>query len=425
MRGSSMTDIGARNERVVLEAIRSAPEGTSQSDVIRHSGLSRQAVSLITRRLLDRGLIETAGTHSEGRGKPRTVLRVVPGALIAAGVHLDPSGILLVLANLSAEVLIENTLGPPTDRPDQDVLRIARGLEDMVEELREAGWTRPGGGDPAEALLGIGVAAPGGIDARGGVILDPPWLPGWRDVPLVEMLEDATDLPAVLDKDTNAALTAENWAGREAEDGTVLYIYVGAGVGSSVASRGRLHHGATTQAGEIGHLPTGLPGAECSCGRIGCLSMFTDIAGMLERAAERQVLPGGAAAAQQTTAEVRPASSPPASTDASTEELLEQLVRAAEDGDEQALELVQQHGAALGEALRTLIGIHDPHVVLLGGPYWRLLEPLALPVARERALRTVRSDQEVDIRSSSFGDDVAAVGAATLYLDRELSPTGR
>ena len=87
MRGSSMVDIGARNELVVLDAIRSDPDGSSQAEVIRRSGLSRQAVSLITRRLLERGIVETAGTLGGARGKPRTLLKVVPTALLAAGVH--------------------------------------------------------------------------------------------------------------------------------------------------------------------------------------------------------------------------------------------------------------------------------------------------------------------------------------------------
>ena len=90
MQGTTMLDLGQRNELIVLDAVRHAPEGTSQSEVVATSGLSRQAVSLITRRLREQGLIETDGTLAGSRGKPRTVLRVVPTARLAAGVHLDP-----------------------------------------------------------------------------------------------------------------------------------------------------------------------------------------------------------------------------------------------------------------------------------------------------------------------------------------------
>src|SRR5699024_11317282 len=111
-----------------------------------------------------------------------------------------------------------------------------------------------------------------------------PWMPGWRDVPVVEQLEAATGLPAMLDKDTNAALTGEIWAGHLPADETELYLYLSHGVGSSVSADGRVHRGASTQAGEIGHLPTGLADEICRCGRHGCLNLFTDARRMIERA---------------------------------------------------------------------------------------------------------------------------------------------
>ena len=68
MRGTTMLDLGLRNELIVLDAIRHAPAGTSQSEVVHRSGLSRQAVSLITRRLRAQGLIEAYGSLAGSRG---------------------------------------------------------------------------------------------------------------------------------------------------------------------------------------------------------------------------------------------------------------------------------------------------------------------------------------------------------------------
>lgn len=400
MRGSSMVDIGARNELVVLEAIRNAPDGCSQSEVIRRSGLSRQAVSLITRRLLDRGIVETAGTLGGARGKPRTLLKVVPSAMLSAGVHLDPAGITLAIVDLEAKVVAEGILDAPTTDPAADVRRIAAGLEDVLGRLEESGWRAPDGGSPTETLLGIGVASPGGLDARRGLVENPPWLPGWRDVPLTDLLGEATGQSVMLDKDTNAALTAELWSGMHSAEGTVLYLYVGAGVGSAVASGGRVRAGVTTQAGEIGHLPTGLPGGRCGCGRLACLSMFTDVAGMLER----------------TTVDGSPSDGAPTAAHVAA------LVARADAGEEGPLEALREHGVALGEAIRTLTSVHDPSLVIIGGPYWELLAPHAMPGMLERARSGERVSPPVEIRSSLFGDDVGAIGAATLQLGRALSP---
>lgn len=410
MRGTTMLDLGARNELIVFDAIRHAPEGTSQSEVVHRSGLSRQAVSLITRRLRERSLITTDGTLAGSRGKPRTVLRIVPTALLTTGIHLDPSGISIVVVDLLATVITRRTLAAPTDDPASDIARIAAALSTLQDELSGAGWRTPDGRDAAEAMLGIGVASPGGIDVRRGVVVNPPWLPGWRDVPLVAQLEHATGLPVVLDKDTNAALTAEAWSMAQRPEETVLYLYVGAGPGSAVSTGGRVHHGSASQAGEIGHLPTGFEGPVCGCGRRACLSQFTDISRILTAAEEQGLLPGAAAA---------PSAPGP---DRSSAEALEELARAAQSGDPGASALLGDFGSALGEALRTLIGIHDPHRLVLGGPYWSALAPLALPVIEARIRRDV-AESRVRIDSSRLGEEVAALGAATLFLQRELSPS--
>ncbi|MGP9537335.1 ROK family protein [Brachybacterium sp. AOP43-C2-M15] len=404
MRGTTMLDLGARNELIVLAAIRHAPDGTSQSEVVHRSGLSRQAVSLITRRLRERSLITSDGTLAGSRGKPRTVLRIVPSALLAAGIHLDPSGISIVVVDLLASVVTQRSLAAPTDDPTADIARIADALTALQEDLGAAGWRTPDGREAREAMLGIGVASPGGIDVRRGVVVNPPWLPGWRDVPLVEQLEHATGLPVVLDKDTNAALTAETWSAAQSPDETVLYIYVGAGVGSAVSTGGRVHHGAEAQAGEIGHLPTGLEGPECGCGRRACLSRFTDVSMILGAAEEQGILP--------------------ADPRRSSAERLQDLAAAAEADRSGAAALIEGYGIALGEALRTLIGVHDPHRLVLGGPHWRALAPFALPRIEERVRRDAPSHR-VRIDSSHLGDGVAALGAATLFLQRELSPASR
>ncbi len=432
MRGKTMLDLGARNELIVLAAIRHAPEGTSQSEVVDRSGLSRQAVSLITRRLRERGMITTDGTLAGSRGKPRTVLRLVPTSLLAAGVHLDPAGITLVLADLLAEVIAERRLEAPTDDPAGDITRIAEALASIVEELADAGWRTPDGRGPEEALLGIGVASPGGIDVRRGVVVNPPWLPGWRGVELVEQLAEASGLPVVLDKDTNAALTAHTWSAAQSSEETVLYIYVGAGVGSAVSSGHRVQHGSGALAGEIGHLPTGLDGEVCGCGRRACLSQFTDVSILLTGGRRAGILPADGEAGGKDgggadgTADADPGGKAgrDAGREQDTRSQLQDLVAAADGGSEPARALTLAYGAALGEALRTLIGVHDPHRVVLGGPYWTALAPQVMPVIEARVRRDAPPER-VQLMSSTLGDEVAALGAATLFLQRELSPAAR
>ncbi|MEN5075618.1 ROK family transcriptional regulator [Isoptericola cucumis] len=400
MRATTMPQVGARNELVVLRAIRVSPEGVEQSDLMERCGLSRQAVSQITRRLIDRGLVRAAPVHTRRRGKPAMSMQVEPRAMLAAGAHLDPAHITVTLVDMLARPILKRSLARPGEDPAADVERIATALEDMLRELG-AGLSDQEKEAVHRSVQGIGVAAPGGLDAARGEVLDPPWLPGWRGVPLLDLIRDRTGLPAVLDKDTNAALTAEYWPGRFAAGETVLYLYVGAGVGSAVAGDGTIHRGSTVQAGEIGHLPTGVDDARCGCGRMSCLGLYTDMDRFLAKA-RRAGLPldrhtGHASA-------------------------LADLQRAARGGEAAARGLIEEYGAALGEAARTLISIHDPHRIIIGGPYWGYLDEHATPEVTRGAARARGGAHEVLVTSSTFGDDVGAIGAATLFLERELSP---
>jgi len=400
MRATTMPQVGARNERVVLRAIRLSPDGVDQTDLMELCGLSRQAVSQITRRLIDRGLVQAAPVHTNRRGKPAMSMQVVPRAMVAAGAHLDPAHITVTLVDMLARPIVKRSLAPPGQAPEADVERIGAALDEMLQEI---GAELPGDqrdGTLTQGVQGIGVAAPGGLDAAHGTVVAPPWLPGWRDVPLLDMLRARTGLPAVLDKDTNAALTAECWPGRFAVQETVLYLYVGAGVGSAVAGDGTIHRGATVQAGEIGHLPTGLDSTPCRCGRLSCLALHTDMVRVLAKA--------------------RHAGVPldPDAPDAAALAVLQERARV----DVAAQTLVEDYGTALGEAVRTLIGIHDPHRVIIGGPYWGYLAEHALAQVRRAADRGRDGGREVPVASSTFGDDVGAIGAATLFLERRLSP---
>ncbi|SKC81560.1 ROK family transcriptional regulator [Krasilnikoviella flava] len=400
MRATTMPQVGARNELVVLRAIRVSPEGVDQSSLMERCGLSRQAVSQITRRLIERGLVRAAPVHTNRPGKPALSMRVEPRAMLAAGAHLDPAHITVTVVDMLARPILKRFLAPPCQDPAADVERIGAALDEMLHEL---GAAVPDGQDEQvhSGIQGIGVAVPGGIDAAHGRMLDPPWLPGWRGVPLLDLIRERTGLPAVLDKDTNAALTAECWPGRFAAQETVLYLYVGAGVGSAVAGDGTIHRGSTVQAGEIGHLPTGMDDTRCACGRMSCLMLYTDMDRFLEKVRRAGV---------------------PVESHARTTTALDLVQQRARGGDDVARRLIEEYGTALGEAARTLISIHDPHRVVIGGPYWGYLAEHATPQVARGARRSRGGSHEVSVASSTFGDDVGAIGAATLFLERKLSP---
>jgi len=156
-------------------------------------------------------------------------------------------------------------LTDPSGSPADDLARIA---EDVRAALAEAGLS------PAD-VRAVGVTAPGPLDAERGVVLLPPNLPGWRDVPIVARLRDALGVPVFLENDANAAALAE-WhfgAGRGLRH--LVYLTMSTGVGGGLILDGRLYRGVLGSAGEIGHMPVEWEGEPCPCGQRGCLEAYT------------------------------------------------------------------------------------------------------------------------------------------------------
>ena len=145
-------------------------------------------------------------------------------------------------------------------------------LETLVEAARTL-LAEAGIGDE-EPLERVGVSVPGPADPRDGILLSPPNLPNWQNVPIGAFLEERFGVGVRIENDANAAVLAEAsfGAGRGLSD--LVYLTMSTGVGGGVISAGRLVRGAFGSAGEPGHLPIESPGLDCACGLSGCLEAY-------------------------------------------------------------------------------------------------------------------------------------------------------
>ncbi|MEU9054185.1 ROK family protein [Streptomyces sp. NPDC048384] len=206
----------SHNTALVLDLLRTAgAEGISRLELAERTGLTPQAVSKITARLREDGLAAEAGRRASTGGKPRTVLRLVPEAGHAVGVHLDRDELTAVLCDLTGAVVAQR----------RTPLDLGAGAETVVERaVREVGELVAGGGRPG-AVLGVGVALPGPLDHRRGVLHRVTGFPEWNGFPLRDVLARRLSLPVVVDKDTNAAAL-----------GLAVGSAVGGAVGGGMAS---------------------------------------------------------------------------------------------------------------------------------------------------------------------------------------------
>ncbi|MEU1409301.1 ROK family transcriptional regulator [Streptomyces sp. NPDC005728] len=250
---------------MVLDLLRAAgAEGISRLELAERTGLTPQAVSKITARLREEGLAAEAGRRASTGGKPRTVLRLVPEAGHAVGVHLDRDELWAVLVDLDGAVVGERRgpvdLGAGAEAVLGDVAGVVEGL---------VGDALGGGGlSGAGSLLGVGVALPGPLDHARGVLHRVTGFPEWEGFALRDALAERLGVPVVVDKDTNAAALGLSVAG---EGGSFAYLHLGTGLGAGLVIGGSVHRGARTGAGEFGHQVVQLDGPVCECGDRGCV----------------------------------------------------------------------------------------------------------------------------------------------------------
>ena len=391
--GANLPAVGGYNQAVILDAVRRSTEGVSRVELAESTGLSPQTVSNVTRRLLDEGFIVDAGTVSAGVGKPRTILRLDAGGRYAIGVHLDPTVTTVVLLDLASHVVAHRVIATPESAEARvTIAGIAETVDDLIAEA----------GADRSRIMGVGVAAPGPIDVSAGTVLNPPLLHGWRDVAIRDELADALDMPVLLEKDVTAAAVAELWAGGT-DDCNAIFFYYGTGLGTGVILRNEVVRGVTGNAGDIAALTVGSSDGEPRRPAI------TAMPGVLVDAAiSRGVL--HANDGSLGTEEVR--------------DLFGQLVQAAADGDEDAVAILDAAADDIAEGLVQLANLLDVDRVYFGGPFFSAAEEFFLARIPDRVHGSPLwvLPHEIQFERSQFGEDVVAVGAASLVLDHAFSP---
>ncbi|MFF5967278.1 ROK family transcriptional regulator [Streptomyces collinus] len=303
--GVNLLALRSHNAALVLDLLRAAgDEGISRLELAERTGLTPQAVSKITARLREDGLAAEAGRRASTGGKPRTVLRLVPEAGHAVGVHLDRDEVRAVLVDLRGTVVGERRAALDLGAGAEAVLGAVRETVAGVPATGSGGGSRrvpagpgegarPGSAGRGPVPLGVGVALPGPLDHARGVLHRVTGFPEWDGFPLREALAERLGVPVVVDKDTNAAALGLAAGG---EGGSFAYLHLGTGLGAGLVIGGSVHRGARTGAGEFGHQVIQLDGPPCTCGNRGCVEALC--LGAVERGDLREaarVLGAGAA----------------------------------------------------------------------------------------------------------------------------------
>jgi N-acetylglucosamine repressor len=394
--GHNLKDVKLANRTVVFRTIREASL-ISRAELAKHTGLNPATLTHITRELLEQGLIEEAGFGESRGGRRRSMLRICSQKGYIIAIRLSRANIQGILTDIDMHEIFRQTVHASLSNPFDINLPALLGLINKL--IEQSGIER-------KKILGVGICAPGPLDARKGILIAPPNFPGWPNTSLCQIVERETGFPTFLDNDANAAALAEKWFGAARDMDNFAYLLIEDGVGGGLVVNGDIYRGNHDVAGEIGHMTIQADGPQCSCGNSGCLEIYAS-----PRTAEEYVARSIAAGRASTIVDL---------TSGAEEANFEIIAKAAHAGDSLALEALQPIVRALVIGITNMINLFDPETVIIGGKI-SLVGDLIQNELQDQVNRRVlpRGGQVIPILFSGLNADSPVIGAFSLVL-REL-----
>ena len=383
----------------ILDLIRSGGV-VSRVDLVETSGLTAASITRIVKTLMAEGLVIETGFGDSTGGKRPTLLELNAGARFAIGLSLDDARLTYVVTDLAGTQvgrLVSEGIGETY--PPIVIERIRSELDVLLAQLDIQ----------RTDVVGVGVAGAGRLDASGGVLRASLNAADWEDFAVKEALEAASGFAVFLENDSACAALGEFWAGRIPATQDFATLYMATGIGCGLVIRGSVYGGASSNAGEIGHMIIDVNGPDCWCGSRGCLEMLAAPLAVVQRAlADPEI--ARSLKLSGLPSELR--------IDFAT------IARAAAQGDVRCVALIEESAVYLAKALISLTNLVDLDRLYLAGPGFADAGSIYYRIVREQldSLAFMRSVHPVHVELSEVGLESAALGAAAVALQSELTP---
>jgi len=259
-----------------------------------------------------------------------------------------------------------------------------------------------------ENVEGIGICAPGPLNPKVGIVINPPNLPGWRNIRLSSLLETHFHLPAKVENDANAAGLAEVLFGAAVGYRDVFYVTVSTGVGTGIIINKKIYHGKNGVGGEGGHVSIDFHSPyRCGCGTLGCIEALAA---------------GPAMARRARVALEQEHSRPSLLRELSGGDLRKidpvMIQQAARQGDELAKSIIDETGFFLGAWLGGMMSLFDPEAIIIGGGVAQIGKPLFDKIRETMPSYTInrRFVADLPILPAKLQKNVGVFGAASVFL---------
>ena len=311
---------------------------------------------------------------------------------VVVGVDIGGTKVAAGLVNTEGEILAKNrTPMLTTGAPSNGLAAVSAAIQGLFPDASSQ-----------NQIAAIGICAPGPLDPKTGVIINPPNLPIWHNYPLAEEMCRVYNVPIRVDNDANAAALAEaKWgAGRGYRN--FFYATVGTGIGTGIILDGRIFHGKTGAAGEGGHMGIDRNGPLCNCGKRGCIETLAAGPAIARRARRKLEKNPNSVLWEMAGGDIETVSG-------------EMVGRAHAANDPVAKEVMRETLDLLAYWLGSIIDLLEPEAIVIGGGVSSLLAPF-LDEIRERWRGACINPRPLDIPLvlAHYGENAGIAGAAAL-----------
>ena len=363
---------------------------SSRAQIAKALELTPAAITKITARLIEAGMIEETGDLEGSKNRRSIGLKLNTTRFRVIGIKFARSLVQIGVFGLCGNALsIENLPTVYDNTIDDTIATIHQRVEQLLDN------------DPS--IVAIGMAVPGPYLRNVGRTAVVSSMQGWRRINFIDEFVTAFRVPVFIEQDARAGALAHYLFDPSVHaDGNLAYYLVGEGVGLGVIDNGRLINGFLGAATEIGHISIDVNGRPCDCGNIGCLERYCSTPAIHDMLIESgTVVP---AAADMTHAEAARA-----------------LFTKASVGDEDAASMVREIGRYVGYGCVTIFNGYNPEHIIIGdivaeaGPM--LLDEVRATVA-ERAIPEINAATSITL--STLPTDAAVSGAAAVAVTQFL-----
>ena len=362
------------------------------ADLCGPTQVSIPTMTVIMNELIDEGWVKKTGMGESRGGRKPALYALNESIRYVAGVDLSRRYTRMAIFNLNNE-------------PVNGILEISEGLdtsEDILNIIKkEMDGLLKKNNISANQILGYGVTIPGLIDIRKGISYS---YPHFGDKPIAKTFSELFDGPAYIEHDTKAMAVGEAWFGLAKNRSNVLCLNIGSGIGLGMILNGSLYHGHSGFSGEFGHIQMAPGGELCYCGKIGCLETVASGTTMVKKAMAE--ITNGQSTIINKLVQDR------------TEKInLGHIIEAANQGDQYAIELIEESGEYLARGISILIHLFNPEAIIIGGDITPAGSLIKDPIQQKLSKYTMtKLRQDTTILMSNLKEKAGLLGTVPLVM---------